>query len=57
MQIKDVLFSALAEQYPPRGDTLPTLGIYSPDEALSWVYPRLVDLEQKLEAAENGQSN
>lgn len=36
---------------------LPTLGIYSPDEALSWVYPRLVDLEQKLEAAEKGQSN
>ncbi len=57
MQIKDVLFSVLAEQYPPRGDMLPTLGIYSPEEALSWVYPRLVDLEQKLEAAERGLSN
>lgn len=36
---------------------LPTLGNYSPNEALSWVYPRLVDLEQKLEAAERGLFN
>ena len=55
MQIKDVLFSVLAEQFPPRGDMLPTLGIHNPDEALSWVYPRLIELEQKLEAAEKGQ--
>lgn len=54
MQIKDVLFSALAEQYPPRGDMLPNLGLHSPDEALAWVYPQLADLELKLEAAEKG---
>jgi hypothetical protein len=57
MHIKDVLFSALAGQYPPRGDTLPFLGIQSPEEALSWVYPRLFDLERRLEAAEKSRSN
>ena len=57
MQIKDVLFSVLAEQFPPRGDMLPTLGIHNPDEALSWVYPQLIELEQKLEAAERGPFN
>lgn len=57
MQIKDVLFSVLAEQFPPRGDMLPALGIHSPDEALSWVYPQLIDLEQKLDAAEESLSN
>ncbi|WP_022883708.1 restriction endonuclease [Glaciibacter superstes] len=51
-QIKDVLFSVLANQYPPTGDTLPTVEIHSPAEALSWVYPRLEDLEQKLGVAE-----
>jgi restriction system protein len=54
MQIKEVLFSALAEQYPPRGNFLPNLHIHSPDDVLEWVYPQLVDLERKLESAEQG---
>lgn len=51
-QIKDVLFSVLADQYPPRGDLLPPVAICSPAEALSWVYPLLEELEQKLDTAE-----
>lgn len=51
-QVKDILFSVLANQYPPMGDLLPSISIDSPAEALSWIYPRLEELEQKLDAAE-----
>jgi hypothetical protein len=52
-QMKDVLFSALAEQYPARGDFLPMLDIPDAESALKWIYPRLEELEAKLTSAEN----
>jgi restriction system protein len=51
-QLKEVLFSALADQYPPRGDLLPNLDILGPEAVLPWIYPQLEDLEQRLDAAE-----